>query len=141
MKAHSLLSKVLVAIAAITVLSGLGQLLVPGFVLRIVGGTPSPAANHFFGIVGMFMVLFGGMLLQALLSAGHHPIVVFWSGLQKFGASAAVALGVLRAVFGPLALLVAGFDLLSGLLILAYWRMIRSEPFVSSSLSAERKGP
>jgi hypothetical protein len=51
--------------------------------------------------------------------------VVFCAGVQKLGASAAVALGVRRRIFSPLALIVAGFDLLSGIVAFAYWRRVR----------------
>jgi hypothetical protein len=113
---------VLLAISALTVASGLGQLLKPDLVLGLVGGESTPASRHFFGIVGMFMVLFGAMLLHALLTAGNHSVAVLWAGAQKLGAAAAVGLGVAKGIFSPLALGVAGFDLLSGLLILAYRR-------------------
>jgi hypothetical protein len=49
---------------------------------------------------------------------------VLWAALQKFGASAAVGLGVMHGVFSPVALGVAGFDLLSGILALMYWWMV-----------------
>jgi hypothetical protein len=84
-------------------------------------------SKHFFAIVGMFMVLFGGATLNALLSFKHHPVVIFWSGLQKLGASAAVGLGVVNEVFSSIAIVVAVIDLLSGLLALWYWKRIRRE--------------
>jgi hypothetical protein len=118
-----LLRGVLVFIAWMTVATGLVQLLAPGFVLGLVGGDQAPASRHLFGIVGMFMVLFGGALAQGLGSGAAEPpdrIVLLWAGLQKLGASAAVGLGVQRSLFAPVALAVAGFDLLSGILILAY---------------------
>lgn len=130
MKRKNWLYWVLTLIAAATVLSGLVQMVAPGFVLRVVGGATDPAGEHFFRIVGMFMVLFGGMTLQALLSPLDHPLPVFWASLQKLGAAAAVGLGVSRGFFGSLALLVAGFDLLSGILLLAYWSSIRRSPRV-----------
>lgn len=114
-------------IAAITVISGLVQMLQPSFVLTIISGEQSPGNLHSFAIVGMFMVLFGGMMLHALLSPQHHPVAVFWSGLQKIGAFAAVALGVTKGVFSWLAWGVALFDLASGLLILFYWILIKRE--------------
>jgi hypothetical protein len=43
---------------------------------------------------------------------------------QKLGASAAVGLGVRRGLLSPLALAVAGFDALSGLVALDYWRRL-----------------
>ena len=116
---------VLVLISAGTVLSGLVQMVAPGFVLHTVGGVTDPAGEHFFRIVGMFMVLFGGMMLQALLSPSDHPVAVFWASLQKLGAAGAVGLGVSRGFFSSTGLLVAGFDLLSGILILIYWRSIQ----------------
>ena len=125
MKRKDWLYWLLLIISVVTVVSGLVQMITPGFVLGIVGGESTPTSRHFFGIVGMFMVLFGGLLLHALTSAAHHPVAVFWAALQKIGAFAAVSLGVLRDLFGPLALGVAGFDLLTGLLIFLYWRSIR----------------
>ncbi|MDX1532518.1 MAG: hypothetical protein R3362_13385, partial [Rhodothermales bacterium] len=73
-----------------------------------------------FGIVGMFMVLFGGLLWEGLPPRGPQPTALRWAGLQKLGAFGAVTLGVVRGLFGPVALLVAGFDLLSGVLIFVY---------------------
>ena len=116
---------VLVAIAAITVASGLTQIVAPGFVLDRLSVENTEATRQLFATVGMFMVLFGGMLIHALLDRAEHPIVVFWAALQKVGASAAVGIGVARGVFSGVALLVAGFDLLSGALGLAVWRRIR----------------
>jgi hypothetical protein len=122
-----LLYRLIAAIAAITLFSGLGQLLMPGFVLRVVGAEVLPATQHFFAIVGMFMALFGGMVLHALLSARHHRIVLLWAALQKVGAFAAVTIGVSGDVFSPLAMGVAFFDLASGLLIAWYLVLIRNE--------------
>jgi len=124
-KRRGWLDWVLLAIGAITVVSGLVQAVAPGLVLGLIGGDPSPANRHSFAIVGMFMVLFGGMLCHALLASEHHPIPLLWAALQKLGAAGAVGLGVSKGLFAPLALLVAGFDLLSGVLALVYWRSIR----------------
>jgi hypothetical protein len=120
MTTHPLLRVVLVAIAWATAASGLVQLVSPGFVLTLVGGDQAPPSRHFFGIVGMFMVLFGGALAQGLRARPADRIVLLWAGLQKLGASAAVGLGVGRGLFAPIALAVAGFDLLSGILIFVY---------------------
>jgi|SRR5579872_5378068 len=125
MKVRSLLYYVVAAIAAITVVSGLVQMLVPRFVLRMIGGEITAASAHFFGIVGMFMLLFGGALLHEVLSTPAQPIVALWAALQKFGAVAAVILGVCKGIFSPLALLISGFDLVSAFIIFAYWSRIR----------------
>ncbi|MFL5403363.1 MAG: patatin [Gemmatimonadales bacterium] len=118
---RTLLWRVLVLIAAATVLSGIIQMLRPAFVLGFVGAEATPAGSHFFGIVGMFMLLFGGAMLHALLSAVPQPIVLLWAALQKLGAALAVGLGVHHAIFSSTALLVAGFDLASGVLAFWYW--------------------
>ncbi|WP_372637195.1 hypothetical protein, partial [Fodinibius sp.] len=109
----------------ITIISGLVQAVNPALVLGMIDGAVHPASNHFFGIVGLFMVLFGGLLYHALRAKRSQPVAVFWCGLQKFGAAAAVGIGISRDIFSWLALGVAGFDLLSGLLIIIYWYSIQ----------------
>lgn len=125
MKTKDFLYWLLVAIGAATVVSGAVQVVAPGFILGMMSAEVDAAGRHFFGIVGMFMVLFGGALLHALLSATHHPVVLIWAGLQKFGATGAVGLAVLRGLLSPLALGVALFDLFSGFVIFWYWLTIR----------------
>ena len=46
------------AVAAITVVSGLGQLVVPGVVLDVLGAESTPTTRHFFAILGMFLAVF-----------------------------------------------------------------------------------
>ena len=116
---------ILLAIALLTVVSGAVQMVQPSFVLHLVGGPDNPGARHFFGIVGMFMVLFGGLAFQALRAPeAQQALPLRWAALQKLGASAAVGLGFLHGLFGAMALLVAGFDLLSALLFLLYLRQL-----------------
>lgn len=114
------------AIAAITLLTGSVQILFPAPILTVLSAERSPASLHFFGLVGMFMALFGGALLHALFARQPNPVVVLWAGLQKFGAVAGVGIGVLHGIFAPLALLVTVFDFISGLLIFAYLPYSRS---------------
>lgn len=119
------LKTILKIIAAVTVLSGLVQVVWPNFVLDIIGGEVNSTTRHFFGIVGMFMIFFGGLLYHALISNKQQKVAVLWCGVQKFGAAGAVTLGVTRDLFSWLALGVAGFDLLSGILIFMYWYSIQ----------------
>ena len=116
---------ILKLIAFITVISGLIQLIWPAFVLEFISGAVNPATKHFFGIVGMFMILFGGLLYHALTGTKRRPVAVLWCGLQKFGAAGAVGLGVTRDIFSWLALGVAGFDFVSGIIIMMYWFSIQ----------------
>jgi len=118
------------AIAVITVLSGAAQLFAPRLVLRVVGGEATPASSHFFAIIGMFMMIFGGLLWQSVQASSVLRVPLFWAALQKLGAAGAVGLGVSRGLFDPVALLVASFDLASGLLALWYWRQFRAGAMV-----------
>ena len=132
----------LVAISGLTVLSGFVQLLVPKVLLRGLSAQNTPTSRHFFGTIGMFMVVVGGALLHALLSRSDNRVLVLWAGLQKFGASIAVAIGVRRAIFSPLALLVASFDFLSGVLIMWYWARTQhvseeSSTFINRDIAAD----
>lgn len=115
------LRAVVAAVAALTVVSGLGQLILPGVVLDALGAESTPTSRHFFAIVGMFMAVVGGVTLQALLVAEPPSYVVLWCALQKAGAVAAVTIGVARDLFGGIALVVAGFDLLSAVLAGMLW--------------------
>jgi hypothetical protein len=115
----------LLAISAITMLSGASQLIAPGVVLHVVGGEATPTTLHFFAIIGMFMLLFGGLMWQALRAPTPQPIPLFWAASQKIGAALAVGLGVSHGLFGPVALTVASFDLFSGLLAFWYWNRVR----------------
>ena len=125
MKPIDVVYRLLLAVAAITALSGLVQMFGARFMLGFLDADTAPAAVHFFSIVGMFMLLFGGLLLHALLSPSPDPLVLIWTGLQKLGAFVFVSLGVLNGIFSVLALGVALFDLASGLLLFWYWKQTR----------------
>jgi hypothetical protein len=127
---------VVAAISALTVLSGLGQLVVPGVVLDLLGAESTPTTRHFFAIVGMFMAVVGGVVLQALLTEPTPSYVVLWGALQKLGAFAAVAVGVARDLFGSIALVVAFFDLLTAVLAGVLWLRLRRPVPVREKVSA-----
>lgn len=112
----------LYAIGLITCLTGVLQCAFPATFLRLLATDTSLPAAHFFGIVGMFMVLFGGMLLHALSRGEPSELVLLWSALQKLGASAAVSVGVVRGIFVPLALVVVCFDFASGVLMMTLFK-------------------
>jgi len=114
------------AIGLMTIATGLTQVMAPGFVLGIVGAQSTAATRHFFALIGMFMALFGGALVHAMFARAEQPVVVLWAGLQKIGAVLGVGVGVVNAIFAPVALLVAGFDLLSCIIILAYWKRMET---------------
>jgi hypothetical protein len=115
----------LAAIAAVTIVSGLFQLVFPGFVLDLLDAESSKTTRHFFAIVGMFMAIVGGLLLHTLLlPPPPDRVVVLWAAIQKAGAFAAVSLGVFRDVFSELAFGVALFDLATAVLLAWYLRRL-----------------
>ena len=121
----SLIRKLIIAIAVVTVISGVVQAIAPAFILGLVHAEIDPTTTQAFAIVGFFMALFGGLLIQCL--AFGPPVLpgVLWSGLQKVGASAAVFIGIHRGVFSGFAAAVASFDGLSAVLILGYYWAVR----------------
>ncbi|MDH6236028.1 hypothetical protein [Cryobacterium sp. CG_9.6] len=119
------LRAVLVALAVITALTGVAEIVAPNALLRLLGADPTPLAAQLFGTVGLFMIVVGALLAQSLLRRVPHRDVVLWSGVQKAGAVVAVSLGVAQQLFGTIALLVAAFDLATAALLFVYWRRLR----------------
>lgn len=117
--------RALVAISALTVASGAGQVAAPGMMLNVLGVQRSAASDQLFATVGMFMVCVGAGLGHGLARRSSAREPVLWAAAQKAGACAAVSVGVRRGIFSPLALGVAAFDGASGLLALDYWRRLR----------------
>jgi hypothetical protein len=121
------LNIIVILISIATILSGATQMFMPELVLSTIQGEITSTSAHFFAIVGMFMTLFGGLMLHAVYSAQPQRPAVFWCAMQKLGAFGAVGLGVLNGIFGPIALAVALFDLFSGLVFLYYLKQSKNE--------------
>lgn len=113
---------IILLISVATLFSGAMQVIAPAFVLNFVGAEIDTGTKQLFATIGMFMFLFGGMMIHALYHEDNNRVAVIWSGLQKLGASAAVFIGIFNGVFIPIAAGVALFDLLSALLFFYYLR-------------------
>lgn len=113
--------RLLAAIGAVTAATGVVQAAAPAATLGPLRAEDTPTVRQFFATVGMFMACTGGVLV----ARPRDPAVVAMTAAQKLGASAAVGIGVRRGLLSPLALAVAAFDGLSGLLALDYWRRLR----------------
>lgn len=124
MRSH--IGLLVIIISVVTIVSGLTQVVAPAFVLGFIGADITPTSAHFFAIVGMFMALFGGMLLHAVYSAYPNHVAILWAAFQKLGAFLAVGIGVIHDIFAPIAVGVAFFDLFSGILFLYYLKNLRS---------------
>jgi hypothetical protein len=117
---------VLLLISVTTFISGVIQTVAPALVLNFVGAAIDLTNKQFFATIGMFMFLFGGMMIHALYNEDDNRVVVIWSALQKLGAALAVAAGIIKGVFLPVAGMVAAFDLFSGILFFVYLRNLNS---------------
>jgi hypothetical protein len=113
--------KLVVGIGVVTSVTGALQAVAPSATLGPLQAEDSATVRHFFGTVGMFMACTGGILV----ARPHDPAVLRMTAAQKIGAAVAVGLGVRRGLLSPLALSVAAFDALSGLLALDYRRRLR----------------
>ena len=119
------LKLVIILISIATMLSGITQMISPAFVLKITGAGITAESKYFFAIVGMFMTLFGGMMMHALYSVQQNNAAVLWAAFQKLGAAIAVGTGIYLGIFNGLALSVALFDLVSGVIFLWYYRTLK----------------
>jgi hypothetical protein len=118
---------IILLISVATLFSGAIQAIAPEFVLNFIGAQIDLTTKQLFATIGMFMFLFGAMMIHALYNEENNRVVVIWSGLQKLGASAAVFIGISQDVFVPLAAGVAVFDLFSALLFFYYLKTLKSD--------------
>ncbi len=114
----------LLIIAVLTFLSGAIQWICPKLILAWVGGSMEETSIHFFRIVGMFMLLFGGLLVQALMADNTPAWAIFWCMAQKMGAAVMVTIALQQGLFNNLAWAVAGFDFVTALLLAYLWKKL-----------------
>ena len=115
-------------VAALTILIGVGVLLAPRLFLGLLAAGTDGVGQFFLRAVGLLVLLFGGLLSQALLSPAHGRVILFWAGLEKLGFAAAMTAGYATSTFGPFAIAVALVDLVSGLIVFGYRRSLRDAP-------------
>lgn len=121
-----LIRLLLIAIAAITVVTGLAQLVAPERLLALVARDPNALGSHLFATVGMFMVITGAMFLQCLLKRSTERAVPFWICVQKAAAAVLVVWAITRGLFVPLAAAVAAFDAATAILAFVFWNRMSS---------------
>lgn len=114
----------LIAIAAITVLSGATQIVAGELIMAVIANSATPAEVHLFGTIGMFMVITGAMFLQSLLTRSAEPAIPLWIAVQKLAAAVLVVIAFAKGYFLWIALGVAVFDALSGALAFLFWRRL-----------------
>ena len=125
MRKKNLMDWAVLAIAVITMLSGLVQIVAHRAVLSMMQVEISPQTVYLFIVVSLFTSLFGAALLHALLSRQRQTVIVFWASLQKVIGAAAVFVAALNGIIARSALLAAGYDFMAGIFIFGYWIIIR----------------
>lgn len=123
----------LVAIGIITIASGILQCAAPALLLRVVSPDVSRAGEHFVMITGVFTAAFGALLVHALLVPEPQHVAMLWVGVQKIFTAAAVGLAIQEMIFSSLALAAAGFDLVAGVMIVAFWFWMKQQAKDSTS--------
>ena len=108
----------IVAVAVITILSGAGQVLMPERALSFMGFAASGDTVFLIRVLSLFVALFGGALLHAVLIARFESTILLWVGLQKVASAASMLLGVTSGLLASVVLLVAGYDFAAGLYVL-----------------------
>lgn len=111
----------LIAIAVVTVLSGLVQLVTPDAALTFMGISTSDETVYLFRLVSLLTALFGGALLHTALTGRFERTVLVWAALQKVLSAAAVLLAFVGAILASGTLIVAGYDFLAGLFVFWFW--------------------
>ena len=101
------------------------EIVAGGWMLDILGAEVTPTTKQLFATLGMFMIVVGGLVAQVLRRPLPDPDVLMWGGLQKLGAFVAVLIAVVHGVFSSIAMAVATFDLLTGVLMALLWVDVR----------------
>lgn len=123
----------LFAIGIITVISGSIQCAVPRLLLRALSPEVTAASEHFLRITGVLTAAFGALLVHALITSEPQHVAVLWVGIQKVVTASAVGLAIQDSIFSPLALAAAGFDMVAGIMIIAFWFWLRQQAKESQS--------
>lgn len=117
----------LVAVGVITIVSGVVQCAVPRLLLQALAPDVTAASVNFIRITGVMTAAFGALLVHALVTDDPQHVAVLWTGIQKVATAAVVGLAIQERIFSTLALAAAAFDLVSGVMIVAFWYWIRQQ--------------
>jgi hypothetical protein len=116
-----------IAIGGATALSGLGLIIAPRQVLWMLGAGRSEPAPFLFRIIGMFMAVSGGLLMDGARprptpANGAGRVALRWAMVAKIGAAIAIGVGVRSKRFGKQGLALAAFDASAAVAIAAVMR-------------------
>ncbi|GIV60544.1 hypothetical protein GQ464_007740 [Rhodocaloribacter litoris] len=117
--------RVALALAAVTILSGAGQIVAARPVLSMLAVEPTTATVYLFVTVSLLTLLFGGALLHAVLARRPQPVAVLWTGLQKVCGAALGGAALTQGLLAGAAWAAVAFDGVAGLFVLWYWTRVR----------------
>jgi hypothetical protein len=120
--ASNVLHTAALAIGAATAASGLGLIALPRAVLCMLGAGRTEPAPFLFRVIGMFMTVSGGLLVDGARPRpatviGSGRMALRWAMVAKVGAAIAVGYGVQSKRFGKQGLALAAFDASAAALI------------------------
>jgi hypothetical protein len=113
-------------VGATTAASGASLIAAPRLSLRAMGAATGDPAPLLFRVVGMFMVVVGGQLVDASRAGDPPAVVQRWAIAQKVGATTAMTAGVAIGTYRRRALAVAAFDGASAIALLVAARRRRA---------------
>lgn len=124
-------SRIVLALAGLTILSGLGQAALPGSALSGMGVPADQATRLFFILMSLLVALFGAMLLVEGLrppSRSTASSALLWVGLQKAVSVVALLAALLSGLLAPVVWAVVAFDGAAGAFLLVLWNARRGLP-------------
>jgi hypothetical protein len=109
---------VAVAVGAATAASGVALMLMPRLALRLLGAGRTDPAPFFFRVIGMFMAVSGGSMVDVCRAPEPSPVGLRWALAAKTGAAVMVSGGIRSRRMGRQAWALAAIDAASaGLLV------------------------
>ncbi|HVE45675.1 MAG TPA: hypothetical protein VNA57_02850 [Acidimicrobiales bacterium] len=111
-----------VAVGAGTAASGLALMVMPRLALRLLGAGRTDPAPFFFRVIGMFMAVSGGQMVEVCRAPEPPAVGLRWALAAKTGAAAMLSGGILSRRLGKQAWAVAAVDAASAALLLRIMR-------------------
>lgn len=111
-----------VAVGAGTVASGVALMVVPRLALRMLGAGRTDPAPFFFRVIGMFMAVSGGSMVDVCRAPDPSRVGLRWALAAKTGAAVMLTGGIRARRLGRQAWALAAVDAGSAALLLRIMR-------------------
>lgn len=111
---------IMIAVAAITLLSAAAQVVAPARALSTLGLRADQSAILMLILASSFSAVFGAAHLQTVLSRQRNRTILLWVALAKFCGPLVLGVAVIRGIAATAAVWIAAYDTLAGVLVLWY---------------------